>query len=178
MVKPSIQRVMDRYIQSKTAARSKERQELQDAYSQYLKSLREAESSALIMAILLEDENLKGKIPRDRVKDLIRLRVDKGMENEFDKLSMILMEKERTRRRATNHLDGESYMSVQALQSLKDHAADLLGQVTNTTPLPDWVEAKLTRAAQSINDVYEYMTHGRGQDLDWEEASTDWGPFS
>ena len=73
-MKPSIQRVMDRYTQSKTAARSKERQELQDAYSQYLKSLREAESSALIMAILLEDENLNGKIPRDRVKDLISLR--------------------------------------------------------------------------------------------------------
>ena len=66
-------------------------------------------------------------------------------------------------RYAASHLDGESYMSVQALQSLKDHAADLLGQVANTTPLPDWVEAKLTRAAQTINDVYEYMNHGRGQ---------------
>ena len=151
--------------QSKTAARSKERQELLDAYTQYLKSLDKAQAGARWMALLLEDENLSGKIPRDIEKDLIRLHGDKGMENEFNKLSMILMEKERTRRRASVYVDGESYMSVQGLQSLKDHAEDLLGQVGNDTPLPDWVEAKITRAAQAINDVYEYMNHGRGQNL-------------
>ena len=59
--------------------------------------------------------------------------------------------------------DGESYMSVQALQSMRDHAEDLLGQVQYTSDLPDWVEAKLTRAAQTLNDVYEYMNHGKGQ---------------
>jgi len=59
--------------------------------------------------------------------------------------------------------DGESYMSVQGLQSMRDHAEDLLGQINNETPLPDWVEAKITRAAQDLNDVYEYMNHGYGQ---------------
>ena len=76
------------------------------------------------------------------------------------------------------HLDGESYMSVQALQSLKDHSEDLLGQIGHNTPLPDWVEAKLTRAAQTINDVYEYMNHGQGQTIEAEEANSKWGPFS
>jgi hypothetical protein len=61
--------------------------------------------------------------------------------------------------------DGESYMSVQALQSMRDHAEDLLSRVDHGTRLPDWVEAKLTRAAQSLNDVYEYMSHGKGQRL-------------
>lgn len=61
--------------------------------------------------------------------------------------------------------DGESYMSVQALQSMRDHAEGLLNQVQYNSELPDWVEAKLTRAAQSLNDVYEYMNHGKGQDL-------------
>lgn len=62
-------------------------------------------------------------------------------------------------------MDGESYMSVQALQSMKDHSAGLLDQIDHGTRLPDWVEAKLTRAAQSLNDVYEYMSHGKGQKL-------------
>ena len=61
--------------------------------------------------------------------------------------------------------DGESYMSVQSLQSMKDHAEELLTRVDHGTRLPDWVEAKLTRAAQSLNDVYEYMSHGKGQRL-------------
>ena len=61
--------------------------------------------------------------------------------------------------------DGESYMSVQALQSMRDHAEDLLSRVNHNTRLPDWAEAKLTRAAQSLNDVYEYMSHGKGQQL-------------
>lgn len=61
--------------------------------------------------------------------------------------------------------DGESYMSVQALQSMRDHAEDLLSRVDHGTPLPDWAESKLTRAAQSLNDVYEYMSHGKGQRL-------------
>ena len=62
-------------------------------------------------------------------------------------------------------MDGENYTSVQALQSMKDHAGDLLSRVDHGTRLPDWVEAKLTRAAQSLNDVYEYMSHGKGQSL-------------
>ena len=66
-------------------------------------------------------------------------------------------------RPAASEGDGESYMSVQALQSMRDHAEDLLSRVDHGTRLPDWVEAKLTRAAQSLNDVYEYMSHGKGQ---------------
>lgn len=61
--------------------------------------------------------------------------------------------------------DGESYMSVQALRSMRDHAEDLLTRVGHNTPLPDWAESKLSRAAQTLNDVYEYMTHGKGQGL-------------
>ncbi len=55
-----------------------------------------------------------------------------------------------------------SYMSVQNLQSLHDHAATLLERVGPQTALPDWVEAKIDRAAASLLDVMEYMEHGEG----------------
>ncbi len=61
------------------------------------------------------------------------------------------------------HPEGESYMSVQALESMRDHAEELLQKIDSGTPLPDWVEAKLTRAALNLEDVYEYMAHGHGK---------------
>lgn len=55
-----------------------------------------------------------------------------------------------------------SYMSVQNLQSLHDHSAALLERVGPQTALPDWVEAKIDRAASNLLDVMEYMEHGEG----------------
>jgi hypothetical protein len=55
-----------------------------------------------------------------------------------------------------------SYMSVQNLQSLRDHATTLLQDVGPRTKLPDWVEAKIDRAAANLLDVMEYMEHGEG----------------
>lgn len=55
-----------------------------------------------------------------------------------------------------------SYMSVQSLQSLHDHAAALLEQIGPQTALPDWVESKIDRAAANLLDVVEYMAHGEG----------------
>jgi hypothetical protein len=55
-----------------------------------------------------------------------------------------------------------SYMSVQNLESLRDHSAALLERVGAQTALPDWVEAKIDRAAANLLDVMEYMAHGEG----------------
>lgn len=55
-----------------------------------------------------------------------------------------------------------SYMSVQSLKSLHDHSAALLERVGPQTALPDWVEAKIDRAAANLLDVMEYMAHGEG----------------
>lgn len=55
-----------------------------------------------------------------------------------------------------------SYMSVQSLKSLHDHSAVLLERVGPQTALPDWVEAKIDRAAANLLDVMEYMAHGEG----------------
>lgn len=55
-----------------------------------------------------------------------------------------------------------SYMSVQNLESLHDHSAALLERVGVQTALPDWVEAKIDRAASNLLDVMEYMAHGEG----------------
>jgi hypothetical protein len=42
---------------------------------------------------------------------------------------------------------------------------DDIASAIRPTASEDWAEAKLTRAAQSLNDVYEYMSHGKGQQL-------------
>jgi hypothetical protein len=55
-----------------------------------------------------------------------------------------------------------SYMSVQSLQSLHDHAATLLKKISPGTKLPDWVESKIDRSAAALLDVMEYMEHGEG----------------
>ncbi len=55
-----------------------------------------------------------------------------------------------------------SYMSVQGLQSMVEHAQMLLGVINRSTPLPDWVESKIIRAAADITDVVEYYSHGEG----------------
>ena len=61
--------------------------------------------------------------------------------------------------------DGENYMSVQSLQAMADHANSLLGKINESTDLPDWVEAKIIRAAASLEDVMEFFEHGWGQRL-------------
>lgn len=53
-----------------------------------------------------------------------------------------------------------SYMSVSNLRGLAEHAEELLEVIDSSTPLPDWVESKIDRAAASILDVYEYLMHG------------------
>jgi len=53
-----------------------------------------------------------------------------------------------------------SYMTVANLRGLHDHSAMLLEIVDSRTPLPDWVESKIDRAAASLLDVFEYMKHG------------------
>jgi hypothetical protein len=58
--------------------------------------------------------------------------------------------------------DKESYMSVQGLQSMAEHARMLLQVINEGTSLPDWVEAKIIRSSSDINDVFEYYNHGGG----------------
>lgn len=52
-----------------------------------------------------------------------------------------------------------SYMSVQALKALRDHADMLLKHIRVDTPLDDWMEAKLTKANNDLADVTEYFLH-------------------
>ncbi len=51
-----------------------------------------------------------------------------------------------------------SYMSVQALKTLIDNCEMLLEHIDESTPLDDWMEAKLTRANNDIRDVAEYYS--------------------
>lgn len=57
-----------------------------------------------------------------------------------------------------------SYMTVQHLRSMQEHAKEMVGRVDNTTSLPDWAESQITWASTSLTGVYEYMFHGRGRE--------------
>lgn len=54
-----------------------------------------------------------------------------------------------------------SYMSVQHLRELRDHAGELLDKIDAGTPLPDWLESKITESAAHLRSVYEYAEHGQ-----------------
>lgn len=56
--------------------------------------------------------------------------------------------------------DTQSYMSVQALNSMLEHSEMLLDMIDANTPLPDWVEYKLAQASGMLTAVLEYMKHG------------------
>jgi hypothetical protein len=60
---------------------------------------------------------------------------------------------------AVGDSDG-SYMSVNNLKGLVEHATELQEIIDNDTELPDWVESKIDRAAAALLDVYEFMMHG------------------
>lgn len=62
-----------------------------------------------------------------------------------------------------------SYMSVTSLEALEAHAKKLQESVNNDTPLPDWVEAKITRSNADLLDVYEFVEHG-GLDRERKQA--------
>lgn len=54
--------------------------------------------------------------------------------------------------------DGEFYMSVQSLKSLHLKSGELLRILNEESKLPDWVEFKLSRASNDLNDVHGYLT--------------------
>jgi hypothetical protein len=62
--------------------------------------------------------------------------------------------------RREEETDGGNYMAVKNLKSLRDHASMLLEKIDASTPLPDWVEAKLTQSATHLLDVTEWAEHG------------------
>lgn len=66
----------------------------------------------------------------------------------------------KTASRAVQADSDGNYMSVTSLEALEDHAQKLRSSIDASTPLPDWVEAKITRANADLLDVYEFVEHG------------------
>ena len=63
-----------------------------------------------------------------------------------------------------------SYMSVGYLKALADKSEHLLDHIDNNSDLPDWVEAKISQAANAINGVHDYFEY-RGDDSEEDEMS-------
>lgn len=55
-------------------------------------------------------------------------------------------------------MDG-NYMSVKAVRAMAEHAEMLMEYITEDAELPDWVEAKITRANSDLSDVVEHYLH-------------------
>ena len=60
---------------------------------------------------------------------------------------------------ATADSDG-NYMSRQYLAQLSAQASELSAMVSPEQALPDWVEAKISAAANALRDVHNYMKYG------------------
>jgi hypothetical protein len=56
--------------------------------------------------------------------------------------------------------DGGNYMAVSNLRSMHTNSKELLGMLDASSPLPDWVESKLTQSASSLDDVADWMRNG------------------
>ena len=56
-----------------------------------------------------------------------------------------------------------SYMSVGYLNALAEKSDHLLEHIDNGTPLPDWVEAKISQAANAINSVHDFYEFSDGR---------------
>lgn len=50
-----------------------------------------------------------------------------------------------------------SYMSVQALNTIRKNSENLMSHINQGSVLPDWVESKLTRANTDLGDVAQFF---------------------
>tara|TARA_Y100000356_G_C11235996_1_gene277829 strand:+ start:150 stop:800 length:651 start_codon:yes stop_codon:yes gene_type:complete len=72
---------------------------------------------------------------------------------------------------------GEGKMAKGDVIELAKDASDVVGMIGPNTNLPEWVEAKITKAAEYMNTVKDYLSNydasrGLEEDEDLEEIST------
>lgn len=61
--------------------------------------------------------------------------------------------------------ENESYMSQSYLKNMQQMASDLLEIVDPEADLEDWVDAKITKAHESLADVHNYLrNHGQSEE--------------
>ena len=65
--------------------------------------------------------------------------------------------------------DKEGKMAKYDAKEIAQDAVDIFKMIDETTDLPEWLEAKITKAADYMNSVKDYLTHhmkeGFGGDL-------------
>jgi len=67
--------------------------------------------------------------------------------------------------------DYEGEMAKVQLRAMVDQASDLVDKFEDNENLPEWVQNKITKAADYIKDVYSYMEGQEDEgDEDEEEA--------
>ena len=65
-----------------------------------------------------------------------------------------------------HHDKKEGKMAKYDAKEIADDAMDVFKMIDKNDDLPEWLEAKITKAADYMNSVKDYLTHQMGKEKD------------
>jgi len=99
----------------------------------------------------------------DRLKEIIRKQLTKGQEkidaNKDGKISGEDFKLLRSKKSVKEELDYEGEMAKSELYRLIQNAQELMGSLDDDTQLEAWVQSKITKAADYLNSVTQYLSY-------------------
>ena len=66
----------------------------------------------------------------------------------------------------SHHDRNEGKMAKYDVKEIAQDAADVFKMIDEEDDLPEWLEAKITKAADYMNSVKDYLTHQMGKEKD------------
>ena len=66
----------------------------------------------------------------------------------------------------SHHDRNEGKMAKYDVKEIEQDAADVFKMIDEEDDLPEWLEAKITKAADYMNSVKDYLTHQMGKEKD------------
>jgi len=99
----------------------------------------------------------------DRLKEIIKKQLTKGQEkidaNEDGEISGEDFKLLRSKKSVKEELDYEGEMAKSELYRLMQNAQELMGSLDDDTQLEAWVQSKITKAADYLNSVTQYLSY-------------------
>jgi hypothetical protein len=99
----------------------------------------------------------------DRLKEIIKKQLTKGQEkidaNKDGEISGEDFKLLRSKKSVKEELDYEGEMAKSELYRLIQNAQELMGSLDDNTQLEAWVQSKITKAADYLNSVTQYLAY-------------------
>jgi len=99
----------------------------------------------------------------DRLKEIIKKQLTKGQEkidaNKDGEISGEDFKLLRSKKSVKEELDYEGEMAKSELYRLIQNAQELMGSLDDDTQLEAWVQSKITKAADYLNSVTQYLSY-------------------